>query len=149
MKRPRIVCLCGSTRFKKEFEQAAKQETLAGKIVLSVGYFGHQEQVPPTEDQKRLLDRLHLEKILLADEVLFLNVNGYMGTSTKRELQFASNTKKVIRFLEAGTRVPSPCAPDAFGVMCLECQCDPDGGGCGRESCLHCALGVRPGGTDW
>lgn len=97
---PKIVCLCGSTRFKDQFEQANKAETLAGKIVLSVGFFGHSDAAPPTEEQKKLLDELHLEKIRLADEVLFLNVDGYIGSSTKRELAYAVYSGKKIRFLE-------------------------------------------------
>lgn len=64
------MCLCGSTRFKAAFEEAARSETLAGRVVLSVGVFGHQEASPLPDHVKVELDRLHLEKIDLADEVL-------------------------------------------------------------------------------
>lgn len=100
---PIVVCLCGSTKFKKEFIEANFRETMAGKIVLTVGFFGHADShiYTPTEAEKAALDELHLRKIDLADEVLILNVGGYIGESTKRELNYAVNTMKKVRFLEA------------------------------------------------
>lgn len=101
-----IVCLCGSTRFHKEFARANYEETMAGKIVLSVGFFMHSSQEAHgttfacTSEQKKALDALHLDKINLADEVLILNVGGYIGESTSRELQHARDAGKKIRFLE-------------------------------------------------
>lgn len=98
---PLIVVLCGSTRFKSAFEQANKAETLAGRIVLSVGCFMHADEVPITTEQKTALDALHLRKIDLADEVLVLNVDGYVGESTRREIAYAQRRKKPIRWLES------------------------------------------------
>lgn len=98
--RPIVVCLCGSTRFKEAFEKASREESLKGKIVLSVGLFGHLEGLDMNGDTKQMLDHLHLNKIDLADEVLFLNVGGYIGESTSRELEYAKKEKKIIRFLE-------------------------------------------------
>lgn len=75
-----IVCLCGSTRFYEEFQKANYRETMAGKIVLSVGFYPHSsetahgETVGCTSVQKEALDELHLRKIDIADEVLILNV---------------------------------------------------------------------------
>lgn len=97
---PTIVCLCGSTRFKEAFETASRNETLAGRIVLSVGMFGHMEGLDMSGRVKQMLDELHLRKIDLANEVLFLNVGGYIGDSTRRELQYAADHGKKIRFLE-------------------------------------------------
>jgi hypothetical protein len=101
--RPIITCLCGSTRFMDTFLAAQRSETLAGKIVLSVGLFGHQEGIDMGGPVKAMLDQLHLKKIDLADEVLFLNVDGYIGESTRRELAYARSLGKVIRFLEPTT----------------------------------------------
>src|SRR5580658_7370538 len=97
---PTIVCLCGSTRFYKEFQQYNLTETLAGKIVLSVGAFVHYDTPHLTPEQKIALDELHKRKIDLADEVLILNVGDYIGSSTRSELEYAINAGKVIRFLE-------------------------------------------------
>lgn len=104
---PVIVCLCGSTKFGEAFRLAQLQETLAGKIVLTIGcnmksdtdLFGDIAE-PDKESIKKMLDELHLRKIDLADEVLFLNVNGYIGESTLNELKYAKSNGKRIRFLE-------------------------------------------------
>ena len=107
MKKPRIVCLCGSTRFMAAFQEANLRETLDGNIVLSIGCNTKDDQVilghlPEVEMQKvkDRLDELHLRKIDLADEVLILNVRGYIGESTRRELEYAREQGKVVRFLE-------------------------------------------------
>ena len=105
--RPRIVCLCGSTRFGEAFQAANLRETLAGKIVLSIGcnlksdteIFGHLPQQELDEIKARL-DELHKRKIDLADEVLILNVNGYIGTSTRSEFEYAISHSKPVRWLE-------------------------------------------------
>lgn len=103
--RPTIVCLCGSTRFYETFQRANYEETMAGKIVLSVGFFSHAakeahgQDVGCTPEQKVMLDELHMRKIDLADEVLFLNVGDYVGESTMRELGYARAAGKRVRWL--------------------------------------------------
>lgn len=99
-RKPTIVCLCGSCRFKAEFIAAYERETDAGKIVLSVGRFVPVDAEKLMPEAKARLDELHLRKIDLADEVLILNVAGYIGQSTRRELEYARAHGKVIRFLE-------------------------------------------------
>ena len=103
MKRPTIVCLCGSTRFMDAFFDVGWKETLAGKIVLSVGVCKHAKDHGGEAlgvETVKLLDELHLRKIDLADEVLILNVGGYIGESTQKELEYAKKQRKIIRFLE-------------------------------------------------
>lgn len=103
---PKIVCLCGSTRFANAFMEAQFQETLAGNIILTVGCFprnpdGSWDRMKVTDDQKIRLDELHLRKIDLADEVFVINVGGYIGDSTRREITYAKSIDKPIRWLEA------------------------------------------------
>lgn len=106
MKRPTIVCLCGSTRFKEAFEEAQLQESLAGKIVLTVAGYPHhdggrvRDMIFGRPGVKELLDELHFRKIDLADEVYILNVDGYIGESTRGELAYAQSQGKKIRYLE-------------------------------------------------
>lgn len=105
VKRPIIVCLCGSTRFFQAFREANLRETLAGHIVLSVGVdFKSDADLllagELTEEDKQRLDELHLRKIDLCDEVFILNCGGYMGQSTMNELMYAKEHGKYIRFLE-------------------------------------------------
>lgn len=104
--KPKVVCLCGSTRFKDAFDEANYQETMAGRIVLSVGFYMHAtgnrhgESVGCTLEQKVALDELHKRKIDLCDEVLVLNVGGYIGDSTRSEIIYAKRHGKPIRWLE-------------------------------------------------
>jgi cell division protein FtsB len=106
--RPTVVCLCGSTRFKDAWHAEGKRLTHEGKIVLSVGDLDTSEanravNVPLAPELKAKLDELHLRKIDLADEVLILNVGGYIGESTRRELNYARSLGKPVTFLEPQT----------------------------------------------
>jgi hypothetical protein len=100
-RRPKIVVLCGSTRFLNAFREANLRETLAGHIVLSIGCDTKSDDALALGlDEKFALDLLHLHKIDLADEVIVLNVGGYMGSSTLREVRYAFLMGKSVRFLE-------------------------------------------------
>ena len=103
--RPEVVVLCGSTRFPDAFAEASKRLGLEGKIVLSVACFGHSGDLSPEECQignptKDALDLLHKQKIDLADRVLVLNVDGYIGDSTRSEIEYAEWFEKPIEYLE-------------------------------------------------
>jgi len=109
--KPKIVCLCGSTRFRDEFQIANYEESMKGNIVLSVGFYMHSSEVIHsqelgcTADQKIAQDELHKRKIDLADEVLVLNVSGYIGESTANEIAYAEQHNKPIRYLEPISRI--------------------------------------------
>lgn len=108
--KPRVVCLCGSTRFIEEFQAANLRETLAGNIVLSVGCNTKpdtdlMQSGTLTDELKASLDDLHKRKIDLADEVLILNVGGYVGDSTKSEIQYARLHRKRVRWLEPDVKL--------------------------------------------
>ena len=97
----KVITLCGSTRFKEEFLEAQKRLTLEGNIVISVGLFGHSgDDVVWAEGVKDMLDRQHLAKIDLADEIFVINVGGYIGDSTRREIAYAEFKDKTISYLE-------------------------------------------------
>ena len=97
----KVITLCGSTRFKDEFLEAQKRLTLEGNIVISVGLFGHSgDDEVWTEGVKDMLDRQHLAKIDLADEIFVINVGGYIGDSTRREIAYAEFKGKAISYLE-------------------------------------------------
>lgn len=94
-----IVCLCGSTKFKEAFEKANRDESLKGSIVLTVVQFSHHDKLNVTDAQKEIFDSLHFDKIELADEVFVLDVNGYIGDSTRREIEYAEKLNKTVRYL--------------------------------------------------
>ena len=103
----KVITLCGSTRFKDEFLEAQKRLTLEGNVVISVGLFGHSgDDEVWTEGVKDMLDRQHLAKIDLADEIYVINVGCYIGDSTRREIAYAEYKGKSITYLES-CRKPS------------------------------------------
>ncbi len=103
----KVITLCGSTRFKDEFMEAQKRLTLEGNIVISVGLFGHSgdHEVWENMDEgtltatKEMLDDMHKRKIDMADEIFVINVGGYIGESTRSEIEYAKMTGKAIRYL--------------------------------------------------
>ena len=96
----KVITLCGSTRFKDAFMEAQKRLTLEGNIVISVGLFGHSgDEEVWTPGTKEMLDDMHRAKIDMADEILVINVDGYIGTSTQSEIEYARTKGKGVRFL--------------------------------------------------
>ncbi len=103
-----VITLCGSTRFKEEFLEVQKNLTLKGYIVLSVGLFGHSGDAEVWEgmdegtytETKRMLDDMHKRKIDMAEEIFVVNPGGYIGESTRSEIEYARETGKKIRYLE-------------------------------------------------
>lgn len=100
----KVITLCGSARFKDAFMEAQKCLTLEGNTVISVGLFGHSgDDEVWTEGTKEMLDDMHKRKIEMADEIFVINVDGYIGSSTRSEIEYATATGKVIRYLEPVT----------------------------------------------
>ena len=103
-----VITLCGSIRFKNEFMEAQKRLTLEGNIVISVGLFGHSgdEEVWDGMDEgtlsktKEMLDDMHKRKIDMSDEIFVINVGGYIGDSTRSEIDYAIEHGKKVRYLE-------------------------------------------------
>ena len=69
----KVITLCGSTKFNDEVW---------------------------TEGTKAMLDDMHKRKIDMADEIFVINVGGYIGESTRSEIQYAIETGKDVRYLE-------------------------------------------------
>ena len=103
----KVITLCGSTRFKDEFLEAQKRLTLEGNIVISVGLFGHSgdKEVWENMDEgtitktKEMLDDMHKRKIDMADSIFVINVGGYIGESTRSEIEYAKEHGKEIIYL--------------------------------------------------
>lgn len=97
----KVITLCGSTRFKEDFERINKQLTLAGNIVISVGCFGHAgDNEVWSESTKEMLDDMHKRKIDMADAIYVINKDGYIGSSTRSEIQYALRTGKHVIYME-------------------------------------------------
>lgn len=108
VKNYKVITLCGSTRFKDEFMKVQKDLTLRGNIVISVGLFGHSGDSEVWENMdegtltktKEMLDDMHKRKIDMADEIFVINVGGYVGDSTRSEIDYAKAHGKKVNYLE-------------------------------------------------
>lgn len=97
---PKIVCLVGSTKFVDDFNAVGFNETMKGNMVLTLAqHVGSDDELGITPKQKQMLDRLHIEKIKIAHEVLVINRDGYIGPSTAREILYAQRLGKPVRYL--------------------------------------------------
>jgi hypothetical protein len=102
--RPHIVTLCGSTRFKDEINAANARLTMEGNLVISLGLFGHAD-MPDLDwstggtDLKVMLDDLHRQKIKISDSVFIVNPGGYIGESTRGEIEYAESLGLPVRYL--------------------------------------------------
>ncbi len=104
-----IYTLCGSSSFPEAFHLANMHLTMLGNVVISLGLFGHADQPTGakflTSDgneatpEKQLLDKLHYRKIDLSDAILVINVGGYIGSSTKREIAYAESLGKQVEYM--------------------------------------------------
>lgn len=97
----KVITLCGSTKFKDEFLNEQKRLTLEGNIVISVGLFGHSgDDEVWTKNTKEMLDDMHKRKIDMADEIFVINKDGYIGSSTKSEIEYATKAGKIVHYME-------------------------------------------------
>ncbi len=96
-----VITLCGSTRFKEQYLEAQKRLTLEGNIIISVGLFGHSGDDETWEPGiKEMLDNMHKRKIDMADAIYVINVDGYIGDSTRSEIEYAKAHGKQVMYLE-------------------------------------------------
>lgn len=100
------LTLCGSTRFKRQFEEWNHQLALSGHTVYSLSLFareatdiGKEGNPTITEAEKIILDLVHLDKILNSNAIVVINVDSYTGFSTKREIRWARLQGKTVYWI--------------------------------------------------
>ena len=134
-----VITLCGSTKFKNEFIKVQKELTLKGKIVISLGLFGHSGDHEVWEDGvKEMLVDMHKRKIDMADAIMVIDIDGYIGESTKKEIEYAKSRGKFIYFYthpetyydDVGGFHDSATGYNPVGTYCGECT---------KLSCKGCA----------
>lgn len=100
---PKKICYCGSLRVAKEaFQKAEYEAVLKGEIALlpCCMFVDIQREYGAESDYKLKADDLHKCKIDICDEVFVLNVNGYIGESTRSEIEYAKSIHKPVIYLE-------------------------------------------------
>ena len=95
-----LASLCGSIKFKEEFLKIQEKLTLNGNIVLTPNFFQSIKKEDINEQTKKMLDEMHKQKIDMSDAIYVINVNGYIGESTKNEIEYAKSKNKEILYLE-------------------------------------------------
>jgi hypothetical protein len=98
-KKPKIITLCGSIRFENEFRVVNSELTLRGWVVLAPGCFNHSLLHEPkynAELTKDGLDQLHVAKMEMSDAIFVVDVLGYQGESTAREVSWAYDHAKTV-----------------------------------------------------
>ena len=96
----KIITLCGSIKFKDEFMRVQEKLTLDGNIVLTPNFFNNIKKEEIDLETKKMLDEMHKQKIDMSDEIYVINVGGYIGKSTKNEIEYAKGKEKNISYLE-------------------------------------------------
>lgn len=100
MNKYNVITLCGSIKFKEEFERIQEELTLAGNIVLTPNFFHSVKKEEINNETKKMLDEMHKQKIDMSDEIYVINVGEYIGESTKSEIEYAKTKNKKISYLE-------------------------------------------------
>lgn len=93
-----IITLCGSTKFMKQFKEVERKLTMEGKIVLPPAIYGKAEGIEYSEEMARNLFELQLDKINISDGVFIIDVGGYFGDCTQKEIDYAKNRGKFISY---------------------------------------------------
>jgi len=104
MKKTKIICFCGSLRVAmEEFKKKEYECTMNGYIALlpSCMFVDIEREYGKNSDYKTKADDIHKRKIDICDEVYVLNVNGYIGDSTRSEILYAQSINKPIHYLES------------------------------------------------
>lgn len=96
----KVITLCGSIKFKDEFLKVQEKLTLEGNIVLIPNFFSSIKKEEINADTKKMLDKMHKQKIDMSDEILVINVDGYIGESTRLEIEYALRKGKIVTYLE-------------------------------------------------
>lgn len=97
----KVITICGSLKFKDEIIKIAMKMELEGDVVLTPIFPINNNKDDFTEKQLNMLGKMHKEKIKLSDAILVVNVNGYIGNSTKNEIEYAKSLNKEIIYLES------------------------------------------------
>lgn len=92
----KIITVCGSLKFKKEMMEIAEKMELLGNCIITPIYPTNPDKDAYTDEEVVMLDKMHKEKIKLSDAILVVNVDNYVGNSTKSEIEFAKTLNKEI-----------------------------------------------------
>ncbi len=94
----KIITVCGSYKFKKEMTEITEKMTLKGNCMITPNELAKTDKEAYTKEEILMIDKMHKEKIKISDAILVVNVNGYIGNSTKSEIEYAKSLNKEILY---------------------------------------------------
>lgn len=94
----KIITVCGSYKFKKEMMEITEKLALKGNCMITPIELTKQSKDAYTEDELSMLGKMHKEKIKVSDAILVVNVDNYIGSSTKSEIEYAKSLNKEILY---------------------------------------------------
>lgn len=93
----KIITICGSMKFVREMMEISEKIELQGNVVLMPIYNPSRPNKEAfTNEEILILDEMHRERIKLSDAILVVNIDGYIGNSTSKEIEFAKLLNKEI-----------------------------------------------------
>lgn len=93
-----IITLSGSTKFREQFRKVERKLTMDGKIVLPPAIYSKAEEIQHSPETVKHLDDLHIDKINISDGIFVIDVGGYIGDSTQKEINYAKSKGKFVRY---------------------------------------------------
>lgn len=102
-----IICLIGSSRFRRAFVLEGHRLETTGHLVLCMTFFQHSDNIDVSPEQREILRRVDRKRIDLSDEVCVINVGGYVGEDTRKEIEYAESCGKKITYLENIKHLPN------------------------------------------
>lgn len=103
--KPKIITLCGSSRFVDVMAVCAwlierDEGAVAMTLHLLPSWYPDcpADHLAESEGVQREMDLLHLQKIALSDAIFVVNMNDYIGDSTRGEIAHATTLCKPIRW---------------------------------------------------
>jgi len=94
----KIITICGSYKFKKQMAEIAEKMTLNRNCVIMPNELTKTSKEDYTKEEILIIDKMHKEKIKISDAILVIDVNGYIGNSTKSEIEYAKSLNKEILY---------------------------------------------------
>jgi len=96
----KVITLCGSSKFKEDFDRVNEELTMKGNVVFSLGVFGHAKGIEHSKETVEQLKKIHFKKIDLSDKIYVVNKDGYIGESTRIEINYAETNGKEVEYME-------------------------------------------------
>lgn len=95
----KVITICGSMRYSKEMMKIAEElELKEGYAVIQCVYNVDGQKYEGIDAS--ILDKIHRKKIDISDAIYVVNINGYIGESTRKEIEYANNNGKEVIYHE-------------------------------------------------